>query len=291
LTQPLGIVAGDGCFPLEIARAVRSRGRPVVAIGFRGLTDPALEPAVDALHWLRLGELGALVGPLHRAGARDAVLAGKVSKTHLYASGEEIRPDARAAALLAEVADRADGSILGALASALEREGIVLRSQSELVPELVAPAGRLGSVRPSREMLADVRYGWHVARALAGLDVGQSVVVKERAVMAVEAIEGTDAAIRRGGELGGPGVCLVKAARPAQDPRFDLPAVGPETIEVLAGVRGARLAVEAGMTLLLDREALVERADAHGIALLGVDAAGLPDPEAAQGPGWEEGSS
>jgi DUF1009 family protein len=266
----LGLIAGRGRLPLDIARAARRRGLRVAAVAFHGETDPALGEDADRITWVHLGELGALLSALHAAGARDAVMAGKILKTSLYGDLSQLRPDARAIALFAGLRDRSDDAILGAIADLLAGEGIVLRPQAELVPDLLAQEGVLGGVAPGASQQADAAFGWRIAKALGEVDVGQTVVVRERAVMALEAIEGTDAAIRRGADLGGPGVTVVKVAKPRQDPRFDLPAVGPDTIEVLAEVKAAALAVEAGRTLVVDRERMIALADAHGIALLGV---------------------
>lgn len=256
-----------------MARAARARGLVVVAVGFRGDTDPALEAEVDSLRWLHLGELGGMIDALRAGGARDAVMIGKILKTNLYGDTAPLRPDARALALLAGLRDRSDDGILGALADELAREGIVLRDQTELVPELMAPAGVWGGVAPTAAQRADIAFAWPVAKALGAVDVGQTVVVRERAVLALEAIEGTDAAIRRGGALGGPGACVLKVAKPRQDPRFDVPAVGPDTLAVLEEVRAGVLAVEAARTLVVDAEEVVRRADRAGIALVGVCAA------------------
>ncbi len=271
---PLALIAGRGRLPLEVARAARRQGRRVEAIGFPGETEPALEAEVERLTWLHLGEIGALLRTLQMAGAREAVMAGKVPKIHLYGDLSRLRPDATALALLARLRDRKDDSILGTLAGFLEEQGIRLGPQAELVPELVAGEGVLGRVAPTPAQRADVAFGWPLAKAIGGLDIGQAVVVRDGAVLAVEAIEGTDEAIRRGGRLGGPGACVVKVAKPGQDPRFDLPAIGPDTLDVMCEVQAAVLAVEAGATLVLDRERLLAAADAAGIAVVGVAPAG-----------------
>jgi len=268
----LGLIAGRGRLPFDIARAARRRGFGVAAVAFHGDTDPELAEAVDRITWLHLGELGALLAAFHAAGAKDVVMAGKILKTNLYGDLASLKPDARAIALIAGLRDRSDDAILGAIALALASEGLVLRPQAELGPELLAEEGVLGRVAPAEAQRRDAAYGWRIAKALGAVDVGQTVVVRERAVMALEAIEGTDAAIRRGAALGGAGVTVVKVAKPRQDPRFDLPTVGPDTIAILAEVKAAALAVEAGRTLLVDRERVLELADAHGIALLGVGA-------------------
>jgi len=273
----LGLVAGRGRLPFEIARAARGRGMRLAAVGFRGDTDPALARAVDQLTWLHLGELEALIATLRRAGARDVVMAGKILKTRMYGDLASLRPDPRAIALIAGLGDRSDDAILGAIADELAGEGIRLRPQAELVPELLAGPGALGKVEPTAVQRADAAFGWRIAKALGQVDVGQTVVVRDRAVMALEAIEGTDAAILRGGRLAGPGAVVVKVAKPRQDPRFDLPAVGPDTVEVLARAGAAALAVEAGATVVVDRDALASRADALGIAVFGIDGASAED--------------
>jgi len=266
----LGLIAGRGRLPLDIARAARSRGLSVAAVAFHGETDPGLAADVDRITWLHLGELAALIDALHAAGAEDVVMAGKILKTSLYGDLASLKPDARAISLFAGLRDRSDDAILGAIADALASEGLVLRPQAELVPELLAEAGVLGGVVPDEAQRRDAAFGWRIAKALGQVDVGQTVVVRDRAVMALEAIEGTDAAIRRGAALGGPGVTVVKVAKPGQDPRFDLPAIGADTLEVLVEAKAASLAVEAGRTLVVDRARVVELADAHGIALLGI---------------------
>jgi DUF1009 family protein len=276
-----GLIAGAGHFPLEIADAARLRGLEVLAIAFPGLTDPALERGVDELRWLHLGELEKLLSAFAEVGIRDAVFAGKVSKRHLYGEVGALRPDARALELLAGLADRKDDSILGALADLLGQAGVALHPQLELVPELVAPAGPLGRCAPSPSQLEDLRFGWPIAKAIGKLDIGQTLVVEKRAVLALEAIEGTDEAIRRGGRLGGGGACAVKVAKPGQDPRFDLPAIGLGTLVAMLEAGVGALAFEASCTIILERSELVARADSEGIALLGVGPEGPPAAPAA----------
>jgi DUF1009 family protein len=270
----LGLIAGRGRLPLDIARAARRGGLGVAAVAFHGETDPELAAEVERITWLHLGELERLIAALHAADVRNVVMAGKILKTNLYGDLASLKPDARAIALIAGLRDRSDDAILGAIADALASEGLLLRPQAELVPELRAEAGVLGSIAPTEDQRRDAAFGWRIAKALGQVDVGQTVVVRDRAVMALEAIEGTDAAIRRGAALGGPGVTVVKVAKPGQDPRFDLPAIGPDTLEVLAQVGAAALAVEADRTLVVDRARVVALADAHGIALIGIGAEG-----------------
>jgi DUF1009 family protein len=245
-------------------------------VALAGFADPALALEVDAFAELPVGQLERLFAFLRREGAKQVALAGKVPKRLLYEGPGRAEPDARASALLGALADRRDDAILRAFAAALEDEGFELLSQAELAPELLAAEGVLGAVVPTAAQLADVGFAWPIAKALGGLDVGQTVVALGGAVLALEAIEGTDAAIRRGCELGRRGACAVKVAKPGQDPRFDVPAVGLDTVRVLAAGGAGLLAIEAGRTLLLQRDAAVREADAAGIALLGVDGARLP---------------
>lgn len=273
----LGLVAGDGDLPGEMAREARRRGRRVAAVALRGITRPELEAEVDEWVWLELGQLEGLRDWLRRQRVDRAVLAGKVSKEHLLVPGRvPVSPDASARALLARLPDQRDDSLLGALAGWLEGQGIRLLSQGECAPALLPEAGILGARAPGEGLRRDVAFAWPLAKALAGLDVGQTVVVRERAVTALEAIEGTDAAIRRGGSLAGPGAVAVKVAKPHQDPRFDLPTLGPGTLEAALEAGLAGLVFEAGATLVLDRPGLVRRADREGLVLWALPAAGPP---------------
>jgi DUF1009 family protein len=276
LTAPVGLVAGSGRLPFALADGARRRGQRVAAVALEGFADPALADAVDACTSLRVGELERLFSFLRAAGVRQVAMAGKVPKRLLFEAPGRAAPDARATALLGALDDRRDDSILRAFAGALEAEGFELLAQSALAPELLAPEGPLGRVEPTPAQRADVSFGWSIAKALGALDVGQTVVVEGLAVLALEAIEGTDAAIARGCALGRGGACAVKVAKPQQDPRFDVPAVGVDTIRALAAGGGAVLAVEAGRTLLLQREEMLVEADAAGIAVLGVDLRRLP---------------
>jgi DUF1009 family protein len=241
-----------------------------VALAFPGDTDALLASEVDEIAWHPLGQLAAQIAFLHAHGVCDALLIGKIPKLHLVRDFARLAPDARALALLRDLRTRSDDGILGAIADELGREQIVLRRQTELLPEWVASEGVLGAVAPDDAQRADIAFAWPLARALGAVDVGQTVVVRDRAVMALEAIEGTDEAVRRGGALAGSGAVVLKVAKPRQDPRFDVPAVGPDTIAALVTGKAAVLAVEAFATLLVDREQLIAAADAAGIALVGV---------------------
>jgi DUF1009 family protein len=265
--DPLGLIAGEGELPGEIARAAAARGRPLLVVAFPSLCDPGLARCAAEIAWLDPGQVGAALAFLRGHGVREAVMAGKVARTALVAG--RLQLDERAREIFSGLADLRDQTLLAAVAGALEEEGIELLPQAQLVPDLLAPEAVLGRVNPTPAQERDVAYGAPLAHRLAALDIGQTVVVQDRAVVAVEAMEGTDEAIRRAGRLGRPGLCIVKAARPGHDPRFDLPTVGPRTRAVAAASGAGVVAVEAGRTIVLNREAVVARADAAGIALVG----------------------
>ena len=261
---PIGLIAGYGRFPLLYAQNLKAQGYRIFCAAIREETDPVVVEVADDWRWLRLGQLGKLIDAFREAGVTEAVMAGKVHKTRIY----QLRPDMRAVRLMARAPDYKDDTLLGAVADELERNGIRLVSSIAHAGELLPGPGTLTRRGPTGEERADIGFGWDLAKAIAGLDVGQSVVIKNRSVMAVEAIEGTDAAIARGGELGSGGVTVVKVAKPSQDVRFDVPTVGTDTVRVMAEAGATCLALEAGMTLVLDRSDVIEQADAAGISIV-----------------------
>jgi DUF1009 family protein len=265
----LGLIAGGGAFPLDVARSARRQGWDVVAVAFHHHTDPALADAAE-VGWFHPGQVGAALERLQRSGVRDAVMVGKLPKTALYGSTEATGLDDTARALLASASDRSDTALLNLVADFLARSGIRLLPQTSFVPELLAREGILGRRRPTPAEFDDIVFGLRIAKAVAMLDIGQTVVVKDSCVLAVEAIDGTDATIERAGRIAAGG-CVVKVAWPRQDPRFDLPAIGPETLRVAVAARAVAIAFEAGCTVVLDRAAVIQAADAHGIALVGVE--------------------
>ncbi len=262
----VGLLAGSGRLPLILARAIKRRGHPLVCLALEG-ADAALAAVADHHHPVGFGQVEQVLSLLGRYGADRLVMAGGVSRADLLRRG-----DGLFARWVAEAADRRDQPLFLHVARRLEAAGIRVVGPLEFAPDLAAPQGVLTRRPPSAEEWADVRVGIAVARALADLDVGQTVVLKGGVILAAEAAEGTDAAVRRGAGLA-EGVAVVKAARSRQDPRFDLPTVGPDTVALLAQVRAAVLAVEAHRTLLLDRDEMVRAADAAGIAVVGVSPA------------------
>lgn len=281
MSSPKGLIAGLGRFPIEVARAARAAGQSVVAVGLRGLTEESLADEVDAFTWVHLGQVETIMATFRDAGASSLVMAGKVPKTFLWQQPELIQPDATAIRVMQGLSDRKDDSLLGAVADLLVEEGFRLLGQAELAPALFAEEGVLGKVQPAPEQLRDIAFGWPIAKAIGELDVGQTVVVRGAAVLALEAVEGTDEAVQRGCALGEPGASVVKVAKPNQDMRFDVPTVGPTTLRALAAGGALALAVEADKTVVLDRAEVLALADEHGIAVLGIAEERLPATEGA----------
>lgn len=264
---PIGLIAGNGCFPLLFARAARELGRPTIAVALEGETDPKLAETVTEIVWVRLGELGKLIETFKQRGVAEAVMAGGVRKGRMFS---DARPDLRAAKLLARVALRKDDTLLRALADELAGEGIAVRPSTTFLGELITPKGLLAGPKPSTSENEDIQFGWELAQEIGRLDIGQCVVVKDRTVLAVEAIEGTDEAIRRGGRFGRAGAVVVKVCKPQQDLRFDLPAAGPDTIGVMRESGARLLALESGASLLLEKHALLRAAQEAGITVVGL---------------------
>lgn len=265
--KKIGLISGMGELPKAIAIEARAKGFRIAAVALESLADRGLSDFVDEICWINVGKLGEIIKFLRRAGVTKAVMAGKVSKSLLYRSG--ITPDLRAVKLLFTLKDRSDDTILLAIANELEKDGISLLNITDFCSEMLAPKGFLTKKRLSDDELKDVTFGWKIAKEMGRLDIGQTVVVKDRAVMAVEAIEGTDEAIRRGGRLAGEGAVVIKVAKPNQDMRFDVPAAGPDTLRAMIEVKAGVLAVEAEKTILLGKDSLLQEAELAGISVVG----------------------
>jgi len=266
--ERIGLIAGSGRFPVLFAETARRRDVEVIAVAHRGETDAELERVVAGITWVYPGELEAIIQALKIAGVRRTVMVGGIAKPRLF---RELRPDARALAVLARVGKMRDDLVLRAIAAELESEGIAVVASTVYLDDIVPSAGVLGTRAPTAEEWRDIRFGFRAAKVIGQFDIGQSVVVRSGAVIAVEGIEGTDATIRRAGQLANGDIVLVKVCKPSQDTRFDLPAVGPDTVTALAQVQGRALAIEAGRTLTLDRAEMIARADAADIAVVAVD--------------------
>lgn len=265
--ERLGLIAGNGRFPIIFADNARKLGYQVSAVAHEGETDPDLASHVDRIHWIKIGQLNKLIKAFKEDDVHQAVMLGGIKKTHVFTT---VRPDFRTLALATRLALWKDDDILREFAKELEREGITICESTFGLEGILAEEGTLTTREPSRKEWEDIRYGWEVAHDIGRLDIGQCVVIKDRVVVAVEAVEGTDEAIKRGGQLAKEGAVVVKRCKPQQDMRFDLPAVGPRTIDVMSSVKASVLAVEAGRTIFLDREVLLDKARSAGIAVVGL---------------------
>jgi DUF1009 family protein len=276
----LGLIAGNGRFPFLLLDAARAQGLTVVVAAIREETDPEIERRAASdehitVTWLSLGELSRLIETFHKAGVSKAVMAGQVKHKQIFSS---IRPDWRLAKMLLNLRTRSTDMLLGAVAKVLGDEGIELISSTAFLEPLLAQVGVLTERAPTEDELKNIDYGLNVARAVAGFDIGQTVVVAAQACVAVEAMEGTDAAIERAGRLMGTleaaastlgrGLTVVKVAKPNQDMRFDVPVIGMGTMESMIRAGATCLSLEAGRTLLFDREPLLSRANQAGIAIV-----------------------
>lgn len=265
--ERIGLIAGNGRFPIIFADNARKLGYHVSAVAHEGETEPELAGHVDRIHWIKIGQLNKLIKAFKEDNVHQTVMLGGIKKTHVFTT---MRPDFRTLALAARVALWKDDDILRELAKELEQEGIAICESTFGLEGILVEEGSLTERTPSEKEWADIRYGWDVAHDIGRLDIGQCVVIKDRVVVAVEAVEGTDGAIKRGGDLAKEGAVVVKRSKPQQDLRFDLPAVGPRTIEVMASVKASVLAIEAGRTILLDREIMLEKAKFARIAIVGI---------------------
>ena len=268
MNAPIGLIAGGGQFPLLFSEAAIARGRRVVAICHQNETAAELADRVDAACWVKLGQLGKIIKFFRSKGVQETVFCGTITKTRIF---KDVLPDLKGLTLWNKIDTRLDDAILRAVAGVLEEEGIKVLASTCYLEHLFFPKGILTRKQPTNKQWEDIRFGWDIARQIGRLDIGQCVVVRDKTVLAVEAIEGTDAAIKRGGELAGSDAVVVKVKKPDQDFRFDLPATGTTTIATLADVKGVVLAVEAGQSLVFDRDAMVAAADRAGIVIVGLE--------------------
>ena len=265
--KTLGLIAGKGRFPFLVAEEAREAGYRVVCCGIAKESDPRIERVADVYREIKLGQLGRLRDFFKSEGVSEIVMAGKIEKVRIFQG--DVQPDLEMAKVLLKVRDFRDDSLLGGIADYLSSCGIQLQDSTRFLKESLPGAGILGKRTPSREIQEDIDFGWKVAKTLASLDIGQTVVVKRKAVLALEAIEGTDETIKRGGLLGRGGVTVVKVAKPDQDMRFDVQAIGLGTFDELVAARAKALAFEAGKTLFIDLEEFVKKANQAGIVLVG----------------------
>ena len=278
-----GLIAGNGQFPFLVLEAARSQGIDMAVIAIREEASPELEKIASRFHWVSLGELSRTLELLHGEGVTRAVMAGQVKHNKIFSS---IRPDWKLAKLLFSLPLKNTDSLIGAVAAVLESEGIQLVDSTTFLKPLIPFPGVLTRRAPNTSEAADIAYGREIARQIAGLDLGQTVVIRDRACVAVEAMEGTDETIERAARIVGTGtLVVVKVSKPRQDMRFDVPVIGFQTVEVMRRCRVSALAMDAGRTLLFDRARVIEAADASSIAIeaFPLEAVGAAGPPATQG--------
>ncbi len=269
--EKIGLIAGNGRFPILFAQGARENNVKVVAVGIEGETSPEIKDFVESLHWIKLAQLGKLIKCLKSEGVTRAVMAGGLTKSKMYSRFPflKYRPDWRGISLFyRQVRDRNDHTLLSAVADELAKDGIKLESSVLFVPQLLAQKGCLTIRKPSESENKDIEYGWNVAKEIARLGVGQSIVVKDKVVVAVEAIEGTDETLLRGSKLARGGVVAIKVSKEDLDMRFDVPTIGPETVKTLKHAGVTCLAIEAGRTLVLDGDEVKHAADRAGVCII-----------------------
>jgi DUF1009 family protein len=272
----LGLVAGNGRFPFLVLDAARSLGYDVTVIALKEEAAPELDEAAArepraAVHWISIGHLGTFLKILKDAGLTRAVMAGQVKHVKIFGG---FVPDLTAMALLARVKAMNTDALIAAVADLMREHGVELVDSTAFLAPLLAGAGQMGQRAPNEREARDLAFGYRMADAIAGLDIGQTIAVKHAAVVAVEALEGTDAVIARAGDLAGPGVSIIKVAKPNQDMRFDVPIVGIPTIQAMARAGATVLSLDAGKTLMFDKSQMITAADDAGIALVGRAAGG-----------------
>jgi UDP-2,3-diacylglucosamine hydrolase len=268
ITQGWGLIAGNGRFPFLVLEGARSQGIDMAVIALKEEASPELANSAKRLHWVSLGELSKAIDLMHREGVTQAVMAGQVKHNKIFSS---IRPDWKLAKLLFALPKKNTDSLIGAVAKVLEDEGIRLVDSTLFLKPLVPEAGVLTRRAPNEHEAADITYGLGVARQIAAMDIGQTVVVSDRACVAVEAMEGTDEVIARAARIaGGKPLVVVKVSKPRQDMRFDVPVIGLPTVEQMTRANATALVVDAGRTLFFDREQLIQQADAAGLAIQAV---------------------
>ena len=266
----IGLIAGAGELPLIIAGDAKDRGYRVVTVALENLASEHLKALSDEFRWVNPGKFGELIDTFKKHRVNEAIMAGKVPKSLLYKS--KITPDLRALKLLFSIRDKSDDAILNAITKELASEGIEIVDTLKFSPHLLTPEGCLTKKGPDDEEWKDIEFGWKIAKEIGKLDIGQTVVIKGRAVMAVEAIEGTDEAILRGGKLAGENAVVVKVSKPQQDMKLDVPAVGLDTLKSMEKVRARVLAVESQRSMIVSREKVIEEAERAGISIVGISA-------------------
>ncbi len=261
IPHKIGLIAGNGKLPIVIAETAKDQGHELFVCAIKGEASQSLERSADKIEWIILGELGKVIKFFKHHGVREVLMAGKVTKANLFRG--EIKPDLEMIKAVSKIRDRKDDSLLYAVTNHLEANGFHVLSSVSFLNDEIPSAGVLSKQKPGKEDYEEIEFGWNIAKQIAGLDIGQTVITKNKSVVAVESIEGTDQAILRAGELVSKGTNVFKVAKPNQDMRFDVPTIGPMTIDsmIRAGVR--MLVFEAGKTILLEREEFLKKVNDH----------------------------
>ena len=267
-TMRIGLIAGSGQFPIIFSKAAKSKGFAVYAAAYLNETDPVLKEHVEAIEWMHIGQIKRLIMFFKKNNISKAVMMGAIKKTKMFS---DVRPDMKAIALIAKMRHTHDNRILSGFAEILEKEGIKIQASTFLLPDLLAQKGCWTKRKPTRSEKADIRLGWNLAKEIGRLDIGQCVVVGGGSVLAVEAIDGTDATIKRGGKLARGIAVVVKVCKPNQDIRFDVPAVGVQTIKTMHEAGAGTLTIEAGKAIVFDRQEMIDLANKHGISIVALD--------------------
>ncbi|MEN8262568.1 MAG: UDP-2,3-diacylglucosamine diphosphatase LpxI [Nitrospirota bacterium] len=266
----LGLITGIGQLPKAVASGAKKMGYKVVAIALQPPADESIRPFVDDFHKIDIGRFGGLISLLKKLSIKNAVMAGKVPKSILYTHKSSLLPDLKAVKLLLSIRNRSDDTIMKAVVRELEKNGIKIHKTTAFTKDLLAPEGVLTRKKPTRDDLQDIDFGWDIAKKMGKLDIGQTVVIKNKAVMAIEAIEGTDEAVKRGGVLAGKDAVVIKVSKPKQDMRFDVPVVGIDTLNSMRKSGARVLAVESEKCILVEKENFLKEANKSGIVVVGI---------------------
>ncbi|MFA6321601.1 MAG: UDP-2,3-diacylglucosamine diphosphatase LpxI [Candidatus Omnitrophota bacterium] len=261
----IGLVAGEGKIPIVFSRVAKDKGDTVIAFGLKGITSPELEKCVDKMHWIPWGSLQKALLLLVTERIKKIIMLGKIKKDMIFNTAEDLDQDAKK--MMEKIKDKKDYAILNAINDILAKFGVEVLDSTTYLKDLIPSRGVITKRKPSEEEMSDINYGKEVAKKLSGFDIGQTIVVKEKTVIAIEAVEGTDETIARSGKFVS-GFVAIKVARPDQDMRFDVPLVGLDTIKTLAASGGEVLALEADKTLLIDRDEIIKFSDENGISIV-----------------------
>ncbi len=265
MKERIGLIAGEGKFPLIILKEAKKSGYYVAVAGLKNISSPELEKEADSFIWLNIGDVGKLVEFFIKNNVKKAILAGRVKHSSIY---KDISPDPVTMELLKELSDKKPTSIFKKLSEFLSSRGIEFEDSTIFLSNLIPGEGVLTKKIPSKRAMDDIEFGWKIAKNIAGMDIGQTIVVKDKAVIAVEAMEGTDETLRRGVNLGGNEIVVIKVSRPEQDMRFDVPVVGLSTLKIISDSKDSVLCLEAGKTIFFDMEESIKFADERGISII-----------------------